>query len=246
MKPQETTYTNKICFLDCETTGLDIERERITQLAWVICDLDSQTVLDATMRYVYDDTYPLITGEIEELTGITPLLLLRYGRPPSKVFAEFLDSVTDYNVTYLSAHNGKRFDFPLLKNEMSRAGLPYPDKQELDTTIHIDYPRRIKSKNLVGLCAEHGIIFPTAHDALYDTQALKELFFKYDWRQTADNMSTPRKCIHINTPYDHREVASKLGYNWDKPSKRWLKEVKESSVSDEIEKAKPFHVTVVG
>lgn len=241
----ETNYKNKICFFDLESTGLDLENDRITQIAWCICDLDSQDILSVGMRYMYDTDYPPVTDEITELTGITEALLKHAGIGPAGALLTFVSELEKQDVKYICAHNYKGFDGPMLKKEFERMNIKWTQPIEIDTKVDLDFPPSMKARGLLCISAEHGFLPYQSHDALFDTLTLRKLFFSYDWQQTARNAATPTISIHISTNYDTRDEAKKRGYYYESNTKRWLKDIKENKLGEEIDKAKPFQITVI-
>jgi len=234
------TPSDTICFFDCEATGIEPLEARITQLAWIICDLETQDVLRVGMRYVYTDKE--LDPEVVELTGITNDLLNRAGSDLKDVLFKFKDDMQIFGVKYICAHNLNNYDLKLVNAECERVGLTPLDGIAVDTKTDLDLPPTIRTRSLLHLAAEHGFIPIQSHDALQDCYTMKKLFFMYDYKSTVATAQVPTITIHIKTNYDQREIAKKLSYRWDAPTKRWLKEIKENKLQEEIEKAQGVEV----
>ncbi len=69
------------------------------------------------------------------------------------------------------AHNGFRFDFPVLDKTLLHYGLPIPDYGKYCTY-------KMYKSNLADLCKEHQIPL-NHHNALSDARACAELYLKY-------------------------------------------------------------------
>lgn len=118
-----------VIFIDLEATGFTAPI-RITQLSAVACYLDvNLTEINRFSEYVnpgrpIEPAAELVSGLTwSSLEGCPPIqdVLLR--------FASFLKTLPDTNCIYLVAHGGKRFDFPVLQQELQRTAnslqLPY-------------------------------------------------------------------------------------------------------------------------
>lgn len=237
--------SNNICFFDLESTGLNVKEDRITQIAWLVCDLDSEKILSVGMSYLYDTDYPVITEEITKLTGISEALLKYAGWLPSEALNKFKSDILEWNVSYLCAHNFNGFDGPLLKAELSRAGVEWNIPHGIDTKTDIDFPSHITGRRLLHITAELELPSYPPHNALFDTLALRRVFFSFDWKDAVRNSKTPTIHIYLSANYDTREEAKKRGYYFEGNTKKWAKDIKENKLKEEIDKAKPFKITVI-
>ncbi|XP_023328799.1 uncharacterized protein LOC111701651 [Eurytemora carolleeae] len=137
-------------FFDCETTGLTAPR--ITEISFVAVHLAElelyckhlQTLVQAQMsgkgnvngfaRHAYPRVLSKLTLAVnpmkridpmaEEITGLSNYSLehqAKFKDGPAQTIGRFLESLG--GPVCLVAHNGNRFDFPVLQKEMERAGL---------------------------------------------------------------------------------------------------------------------------
>jgi DNA polymerase-3 subunit epsilon len=85
-----------------------------------------------------------------------------------KVWSLIEPYITNQNIV---AHNGLRFDFPVLKTTLEYYNIEEPQYSPICTY-------QIYKKGLAKLCLEHNITL-NHHDALSDAKACGELYLKY-------------------------------------------------------------------
>lgn len=157
----------KIVTLDTETTGKDINEDRVVQLSLVKYETDK----DAEELGFLLDPEMSIAPEATAVHGITNAMV--FGAPKFRdVAQEILDFIEGYD---LGGYNFKRFDLPLLMKEFQRVGLPF----------------NIENRNLIDSYQIEGYINPRtlghvyfqrtgkslegAHDAFADVEATNEV-----------------------------------------------------------------------
>lgn len=166
-----------LCVYDIESTGLDVQRDSIIELGWCLYDSDSKHVYQKAC-YLLQWPDLEIESHLTEIHGIDTDLVSRFGRPSREVLELFLGDVelSDYVV----AHNGRGFDEPILKSNLSRLSIPFHGKPNIDTKVDIPYPKSMKSRRLIHLAAEHGVQIRRAHRALDDVEMLVDIVSGYD------------------------------------------------------------------
>lgn len=117
MSNLEIDNTNiHICILDTETTGLpskgnDFSKVNMTELAYIIVDIDFNIIKEKNFLIKGDYEIPEI---ITQLTGITKELTDKFGIPLSKAAHEFYRDLKFCE--FIVAHN-LRFDYGMIKKE---------------------------------------------------------------------------------------------------------------------------------
>ena len=118
-----------LIFFDLETTGIDVEQDRIIEIAWVKIETDGT---ELTREWRLNPGIP-ISAEATAVHGIT-----------NEEVADcetFKDIATIVSLEFagcdLCGHNIKRFDVPMLMHEFSRVPLPRPAIGELVDTYTI-------------------------------------------------------------------------------------------------------------
>ncbi|HUR62382.1 MAG TPA: 3'-5' exonuclease [Candidatus Thermoplasmatota archaeon] len=157
----------KYLAFDLETTGLEPGRDRILEFCFI--ELDDQLQELGRWTRLVDPGVP-VSQEIQDLTGITPDMLL--GQPPFSLHAARIQALVKDAV--LIAHNSS-FDVPFLHMELLRAGLPglAPDHPCIDTLV---IERHVNSHRLAEVYKRYvGAPFEGSHRSEADVLATVEV-----------------------------------------------------------------------
>jgi DNA polymerase III epsilon subunit-like protein len=228
---------------DCETTGLDVKKDRITEVGAVLWCTERNAPLKVFSSYMYEKTYPEISKEITELTGITQRDLDLYGRYPEQVLSDLLMFFDEGD--FVLAHNGTNFDRPILESEMERVGAMYKDDVAwIDTSVDLPFPKGITTRKLSYLATEHGFLNPFPHRALFDVMTMLKVVSMYDTDEVVKLSKSPNLTIRAVVDYDNRKLASERGYRWNAENKMWVKTIKELNLETET-KDVPFKVLII-
>ena len=109
----------RVAVIDFETTGIDATTCRPIEVAVSITNGDFSEVLEEYSQVMYDGSYPALTEDIENLTGITQSHLLSLGRNPASVLAVIVSLVKKHNVDYIMAYNSE-YDRQVYTSEIKR------------------------------------------------------------------------------------------------------------------------------
>lgn len=159
-----------LCFFDLESTGLNVIRDRIVQIAIIKYLPNKEKPEELSM--LINPGIP-ISEEAIAVHGIQPKDL---ARKPSfqQVAQQIYDFIGDSD---LAGYNSNRFDIPLLMEEFARVGYDFNlDKRRTIDIQRIFYkmePRTLKAA-LKFYCNKE---MENAHDALADVQATIDVFF---------------------------------------------------------------------
>lgn len=157
----------KVVAFDLETTGLEMERDRVLEFCFV--ELDEN--LDELGRWsrLVDPGIP-VSKEIEELTGISTAMVK--GQLPFASHAARIQALV--SGATLIAHNAA-FDVPFLSMELQRAGQPglSPDHPCIDTLV---IERHVNSHKLLEVYRRYvGKPFDGGHRSEADALATVEV-----------------------------------------------------------------------
>jgi DNA polymerase-3 subunit epsilon len=167
------------------------------------------------------------------ITGITPEMCKQFGMPTQQALRQLLSWANSADV--LVAHNGKTFDFPLLRAWAARFSLEMPPKLLLDTRVDIQWPRNYSQK-LTYLAAEHGFVNRLAHCAVADVLTMIQILsMQPNLPQILEYAKMPEITIQALVSYDDRDKAKIRGYHWKGETKQWLKVIKEGLLDKEKE-----------
>lgn len=161
-----------LLFFDIETTGTNVDKDRIVQLATKIVTPDGNVKMSKSN--LINPTIP-ITEQALLIHGITDDIVK--DKPTFKHYAPKLKPIFENKI--IVTYNGMRFDIPLLMKEFERAGVKvklsnkFIDVMKVDTLL---YPR-----SLSGLYKKYtGNDLEAAHDAMKDVDAT-EVIFNAHW-----------------------------------------------------------------
>ena len=158
-----------LVFFDVETTGLNVIRDRIVQIALVKLRKNGQPSEELSM--LINPGIP-ISEESMAIHGITPKDLAN-----KPTFAQVAQKIWDFiGNADLGGYNSNRFDVPMLMEEFSRVGLEFDiSKRRLIDAQRIFYkmePRTLKAAYRL-YCQKE---LEDAHDALADVRATVAVF----------------------------------------------------------------------
>lgn len=163
-----------IAGLDIETTGLEwAEGHRIIELAALLYDesgscrhewvqrVNPQRPIDPKAQAVHGITFEMVAHE-PTFDKVAPRLAKLLG-----------------GVNLVVAHNGREFDLPFIKAELTRVGVACPEVALIDTIDARWATPFGKPPNLGELCFATGVPYDPAqaHSAGYDVRVMMEAFF---------------------------------------------------------------------
>ncbi|MEZ4987181.1 MAG: 3'-5' exonuclease [Saprospiraceae bacterium] len=165
----ELPLTKDLIFFDIESTGLNVIRDRIIQIALVKYSAKGKPVEERT--YLINPGIP-ISEEAMSIHGITPKDVAR-----KPTFAQVAQELYDFiGNADLAGYNSNRFDVPMLMEEFDRAGLNFDvSKRHLIDVQRIFYkmePRTLAAA-LQFYCNKE---MENAHDAMADVRATIDVF----------------------------------------------------------------------
>ncbi|MFJ8693681.1 3'-5' exonuclease [Streptomyces roseolilacinus] len=175
-------FEGPLAAFDTETTGVDVERDRIVSAALVVQDAEGGR--PRTTRWLVNPGVPVPPGATE-VHGLTDGHLQRYGRWPAPVMDEIARLLAEQCAEGrpLVVMNAP-FDLTLLDRELRRhrasslalylrdAPLRVLDPRVLDK--HLDRYRKGR-RTLTDLCAHYEVALDGAHDAAADAAAALEV-----------------------------------------------------------------------
>ncbi|KPI17262.1 Exonuclease RNase T and DNA polymerase III [Actinobacteria bacterium OK074] len=175
-------YEGPLAAFDTETTGVDVESDRIVSAAVVV--QDAPGVRARVTRWLVDPRAP-VPAAATAVHGLTDDHLQRNGRWPAPVMREIADELAEQALAGrpLVVMNAP-FDLTLLDRELRRhrassldgwfeaAPLLVLDPRVLDK--HLDRYRKGR-RTLTDLCAHYEVALEDAHDAAADALASLEV-----------------------------------------------------------------------
>ena len=155
-----------LCIFDLETTGVDIIQDRIVQLAWKHIKIDGTT---QQASYLINPTIPILP-EATAVHGITDEMVAG-----KRTFKELCEEglLTVFTGCDLAGYNIKKFDMPILIEEILRSGatgLPFDEDILIYDAMQVffsDAPRNLEAafQHYTG----QDVDTDKLHEAGYDT-----------------------------------------------------------------------------
>ncbi|MBP7273181.1 MAG: 3'-5' exonuclease [Saprospiraceae bacterium] len=165
----QLNLTRNLCFLDIESTGLNVIRDRIIQIAIVKYLANGQPPEELCL--LVNPGIP-ISEEAMHIHGITPKDLAN-----KPTFQQVAQKIFDFiGNSDIAGYNSNRFDIPLLMEEFARVGYEF----NVDNRRTIDVQRifyRMEPRTLKAALKFYSDEDLTdAHDALADVRATIAVF----------------------------------------------------------------------
>ena len=163
------TLDKDLCFFDIESTGLNVLRDRILQLAIIKYPKNNKPVEELSL--LINPGVP-ISEEAFQVHGISAKDLVN-----KPVFSQVADKINKFiGEADLAGYNSNRFDIPMLIEEFARVGIDFDmSKRRTIDVQRIFYkmePRTLKAA-LRFYCQKELV---DAHDALSDVRATISVF----------------------------------------------------------------------
>lgn len=155
--------------IDCEMTGLDLEKDRIIEVAATTFTID--TIIDSFSSLV-NPQYP-ISAESLSIHKITEEMVVH-----SPKIEEVLPSLLALMDRYHIVGHGVSFDIEMIKKAAERASIntTIGIRPSIDTLRLARYYGDSPSNSLINLAKHFNIPFDESHRALADVQANIEVF----------------------------------------------------------------------
>jgi len=229
----------RILCLDVESTGLNPEKDQITEWGAALYDSDTKQPVRVS-GFLIKGVF--ISEEITRITHITQSMVDTYGVSPEAGLAAIYGLAQQ--AEYLCGHNFQ-FDRSFLDAEAKRQGKALITLPHIDTRTYLppEAYKKGKSASLKYLCCDHKIYF-TAHRAVSDVLATLELLGQYDIREVIERSRIPNVEVRAVVDYSERLLAKERSYYWFAELKQWRKPMKLSEVDAE-KVAAPFSVVLV-
>jgi len=208
-----------LIFFDVETTGLNVLKDRILQIA--IIKYKKNEAEPSELKMLINPGIP-ISEESMKIHGITPADVKNKPIFP-QVAQEIFDFIGDAD---LAGYNSNRFDIPMLMEEFHRAGFDFDiEKRRLIDVQRLFYkmePRTLKAAYKFYCNLE----LEDAHDALIDVKATVDVFkgqlekykeqdyFDNDGNKTEKPVKNDIQAIHdFTNDLKLIDVTQRLKYN---------------------------------
>ena len=232
-KIEKESNVIRICFLDFETTGLDVEDSEVIEVAMKLVEFNKEdgSIISAVKEYEsYNDPCCEIEEKITNLTGITNEMV--------KGHSINWDTVKDLlKLSQLVVAHNAPFDRKFLEKYTESNNVWACSKEDVNWSN-----RGFMKNNLESLCVWHGFYYG-AHRAMNDVNAMIHLLSHTSYN--SDNTpilelignakKTHFKIINV-FPYNEQYIKllkKRGGYRFNSENKSWNITLNDQSVVDE-------------
>jgi DNA polymerase III alpha subunit (gram-positive type) len=223
--------------LDFETTGLDREKDEVTEVGAVLWSTGRNRAMECSSYFV-KTTVPL-SQEVSDLTGITQGMIDRFGYEPNDGFDKLQDMILQADA--FVGQNVVRFDKGFYEAWAKRAGEKPIEKLWIDTRT--DLPG-VESKSLSYMACDAGFINCFPHVAVGDCLTVLRLVSMHKIEDVVARAESPTLVVKADVSFADNALAKKRKYAWHPASKMWWRAVKQIDLDKEIQEA-PFNVSLV-
>lgn len=226
--------------------GVNLNVDRVTEIGAVLWDTRIDSPVRIFSELIDEKDRLKLTQEVIELTGIDEQLLKDWGRRGDeiKMALERL-ALLIKKADYLMAHNGAKYDKPMLTAMFERYEVDMPNKIWIDTQEDIEYPSKIRHKSMAMLEHSHGFINPFPHRAVTDVLAMLKIASHYDYARMTKLASAPKVRIvaELKAPnWKNKQEVEKFNtikhkvararFQWDPNVKEWSKIVSQVHIDE--------------
>lgn len=215
-----------LCALDVEATGLDVEKDHITEIGYIIYDpkVHKPYKLNSDLIHIPEDVK--LTPENFKVTGITRGHV-DSGIPIEQAIEQLHEELDFWKVDYIVAHNAE-YDRAMVE----RVG--FRKMSWLCTMEDIDYdPVVFKSRNLTFVAGTLGFVNMYAHASLFDAVTCKRVLDHFDLENVIARSKLEYLYLKADVTFNTKELAKQAKYRWDGEKKIWWKKVKEDKLDAE-------------
>jgi DNA polymerase III subunit epsilon len=210
-----------LAFLDCETTGLNPETDRLVEVGCVTFSIKARCMIDAWSGLIIDTE-----NSASEINGIHPKAL-RYGSSRAQVLMRLALMVQSTDV--YACHN----------LEFDSSFLPDLGRPSFCTMGDVEYPKQ-SGKSLTAIALAHGVGVVTAHRAIHDCLTLCRLYERLaetkDIRAMVMRALRPKGTFDVKDRKFSRErnkLVKANGFTWrEDPIKRWRRTMARDDIKD--------------
>ena len=232
--------TKNLVIIDTETTGFDVIKDEIIQLAMIhiTVDVDFGRVVSINRSFneLNEPTIAQISDKITEITGITKDMVVGKNIDSLQV-QEFLGDKKD---TYIIAHNAK-FDYRFMMN-----GFDFMDSYAWGCSM-MDIDWRgigLESTKLEYITFRNGYFYD-GHNALTDCFAVLGLLVNNTGaiESLVSNLVEEKYILSaIGAPFDIKDQLKENGFRWNSENKVWFKsDMIREEVSETLEVTKKLY-----
>lgn len=205
----------RVLILDCETSGLDREKDRVLEVGCILWDVEHRSIVEVHSRLL-----PAQENPAEPVNGI-PTALLRTMQDVGTW--EGLASIAN-EADAICAHQAD-FDRAFCENLIAEHDTGAA-KVWICTREDMTWPKTGTGESLIATALAHGVAVTSAHRAIHDCLLLARLFEAVpDIGERLDaayaHAKLPKVRLVSLAPFEEKDIVKAHGFKWDQPRKEW-------------------------
>lgn len=209
----------RVLILDCETTGLDREKDRVIEVGCILWDVEHRSMVE-----VYSALLPAQENPAEQVNGIPTALLRRV--VPSPVWDRLGDLAAEADA--ICAHQAdfdRAFVLPRMPEYFQRPchALKAP---WLCTREDMTWPKAGTGESLIATALAHGVAVTSAHRAIHDCLLIARLFEAVPdigerLKAAYEHAKLPKVRLVSLAPFEEKDIVKDHGFKWDPQRREW-------------------------
>jgi DNA polymerase III subunit epsilon len=211
-EPASAAKIRFVALLDTETTGTDPAVHKTIEVAVTLFDVKLAQPVASFASLIQAES-----NEAFQFNGIPPEMLLE-ARKADEVWraVKWIIGPAQAIVAHQASFD-KQFCPPL-------------ERPFLCTMTDIVWPKGRRSNSLVALALSFGVGVVTAHRATADVDTLSRILTRAaetgcDLEALFIHALRPKTRVIALAPYEEREIVKSFGFQWDKSTKQWWRDM---------------------
>lgn len=229
-------------FIDFETNGLDTVKDEITEVGFLVADIENKIPLFFSSFLVkFEKPIP---ENIITLTGINFGMYrqIAYTKELTRTILSDVLRTVDFCVAH-NAEFEKGFIKTLFENcladateDLHKSVLTndfeaFKKTHWIDTRYDLPLKANCPARNLEGITFKHNFINYFQHRALFDALSMYQVFCEYDFETIYARSKAPLITIIAEVTVEQKDLAKKAGFSWIPERKSWELIIKECDFS---------------
>ena len=209
----------RVALLDTETQGLDVEKDRVIEVAVTLYSLTHASPIESYACILKADS-----NAAESKNGISPALLSEHGLHSADVWERVMELSVEADC--MCAHRAE-FDKKFVDKATGEHGL-HIDKLWVCSKTDLRWPGGLQGDHLVHLALALGLGVANAHRAGADVEMMSRILTRAaekgaNLEEMFRQGMRPKKRFVAHVPFDMNYMLKENGFLWEPTRKQWYR-----------------------